>query len=108
MEDNIRLTGEVGFVPALLQVVKRVAAPDNLATLIYRQAGPTEIVFTQANEPQVFAELRTTYSGGPYLFDPYYDLHLCRRLAGVYCLRDVAPEVFQHRRYFIEYYEQTN
>jgi DNA-binding CsgD family transcriptional regulator len=107
MADAIRLLHAPGFEPAMWQVLQRVAAPDNLAILIYRQAGPPEILYTQISHFQVFAELRSTYTDGAYLFDPYYDLHLRRVSAGVYRMRDVAPDAFQRSRYFIEYYGQS-
>jgi DNA-binding CsgD family transcriptional regulator len=107
LAEVIRLLGGRGFEPALWQMLLRLAAPDNLAILIYRQAGPTEILYTQTNQPQVFAELRSTYTDGAYLLDPYYDLHLRRVQTGVYRLRDVAPDAFQRSRYFNEYYDQT-
>jgi DNA-binding CsgD family transcriptional regulator len=96
-----------GFEQRLWHVLHRVAAPDNLAILIYRQSGAPEILYTQISQFPVFAKLRTTYTDGAYLFDPYYDLHLRRVSNGVYRLRDVAPDAFQRSRYFIEYYRQS-
>ncbi|MGL5009100.1 MAG: helix-turn-helix transcriptional regulator, partial [Paracoccaceae bacterium] len=88
-------------------MLQRVVTPDNIAILIYRDAGPTEILYTQTGHPQVFAGLRSSYTDGAYLLDPYYDLHLRRVPSGVYRLRDVAPDAFHRSRYFIEYYDQT-
>jgi DNA-binding CsgD family transcriptional regulator len=107
MADAIRRLGTPGFEPALWHMLHRIAAPDNLAILMYRQAGPAEVLFTQADQPKVFAALRSTYIDGAYLLDPYYDLHLRHVSQGVYRLRDVAPDAFQRSRYFIEYYNQT-
>lgn len=107
MADAIRLLQAPGFEQALWHVLQRVTAPDNLAILIYRHAGPAEILYTQSDDPQVFALLRSTYTDGAYLLDPYYDLHLRHVQTGVYRLRDVAPDAFQRSRYFIEYYAQT-
>jgi DNA-binding CsgD family transcriptional regulator len=39
--------------------------------------------------------------------DPYHALHTSRVAAGVYRLRDVAPDAFQRSQYFTEYYQQT-
>ena len=107
MAEAIRQLQAPGFEPALWQVLQQVAAPDNLAILIYRHAGPAEILYTQSNDPQVFSQLRTTYTDGAYLLDPYYDLHLRHVQPGVYRLLDVAPDAFQRSRYFTEYYAQT-
>lgn len=105
--DAIRLLQAPGFEQQLWDVLHRVAATDNLAILIYRQAGPPEILYTQISQFPVFAKLRSTYTDGAYLFDPYYDLHLRQVSSGVYRLRDVAPDAFQRSRYFIEYYGQS-
>ena len=107
LADAIRLMQAPGFEQALWQVLQRVTAPDNLAILIYRQAGPAEVLYTQSDQPQVFAQLRSTYTAGAYLLDPFYDLHLRGVPAGVYRLREVAPDAFQRSRYFIEYYDHT-
>jgi DNA-binding CsgD family transcriptional regulator len=107
LADTIKLLQAPGFEQALLAFLKRVAAPDNLAILIYQHAGPTEILFTQSDRPQVFAQLRSTYADGAYQLDPYFDLHLRHVPAGAYRLRDVAPDAFHRSRYFIEYYDQT-
>ncbi len=105
--EAIRLLGAPGFEAALWQVLRRLAAPDNLAILIYRDAGPTDVLYTQALRPGVFADLRGVYTEAAYLLDPYYDLHLQRVPSGVYRLRDVAPDAFQRSRYFVEYYDKT-
>ncbi len=107
LAEAIRLLGAPGFEPAIWQMLQCIAAPDNLAILIYRHAGPMEVLYTQTEQPQVFAELRSVYTDGAYLLDPYYDLHLNRIAAGVYRLLDVAPDAFQRSRYFIEYYDRT-
>lgn len=107
MADAIRLLGEPGFEPALWQMLQRIAAPDNLAVLIYRHAGPMEVLYTRMDQPQVFAGLRSVYADGAYLLDPYYDLHLNRAAAGAYRLRDIAPDAFHRSRYFSEYYDHT-
>jgi DNA-binding CsgD family transcriptional regulator len=105
--EAIRLLGEPGFEPALSQMLQRIAAPDNLAILIYRHSGPLEVLYTETVLPQVFAELRGVYTSGAYLLDPYYDLHLRHVPAGAYRLRDIAPDAFQRSRYFIDYYHRT-
>lgn len=107
LAEAIRHLHAPGFEPALWHVLHAVAAPDNLVILIYRQSGPVEILYTQSSNPRAFAQLRTTYTSGAYLLDPYYDLHLRHSQTGVYRLLDVAPDAFQRSRYFTEYYAQT-
>jgi DNA-binding CsgD family transcriptional regulator len=105
--DAIRLLDDPDFEDALWQVFRCICLPDNLAILIYRDTGPAEILYTRAEQAQVFTELRNTYTAGAYVLDPYHDLHLRTVPTGVYRLRDIAPDAFQRSRYFIEYYEQT-
>lgn len=107
LADAIRLLGRIGFEQALWELLQATASQDNLAIVAYRQAGPSVILHTQASSTQVFAELRSTYIAGAYLLDPYFDLHLRHAPAGLYRLRDVAPDAFQRSRYYLEYYEQT-
>ena len=85
----IRRIGGAGFESALQDWFRRCVAPDNLIILAYRDAGPPQVLFRQADQPQVFSQLDSTY------------------LAGAYRLRDVAPDAFHRSRYFIEYYQQT-
>ena len=103
----IRLLDAPGFDDALWQVFRCLCLPDNLAILIYRETGPVEILHTRTGHAQVFSELRNIYTAGAYVLDPYHDLHLRAVPAGVYRLRDIAPDAFQRSRYFIEYYDQT-
>jgi DNA-binding CsgD family transcriptional regulator len=107
MAAAIRLMDGPGFEAALWGLFARTAVPDNLIVLAYRDAGPPQIIYTQAADPRVFAALEQTYIAGAYLLDPYYDLHLHRVTAGVYRLRDVAPDAFHRSRYFSDYYDQT-
>lgn len=107
LAEVIRKLGEAEFETALWHLLQRVATPDNLVILFYRQAGPTEVLYSQSTEPQVFAALRGLYVQGAYLLDPYYDLHLRRVPPGLYRLRDVAPDAFQRSRYYIDYYVHT-
>lgn len=103
----IRLLGRPGFEAALWDMFRRTVMPDNLIVLAYRDGGPPQIIYTQSDQPPVFAALERTYVAGAYLLDPYYDLHLSRVVPGVYRMRDVAPDAFLRSRYFSEYYEQT-
>jgi DNA-binding CsgD family transcriptional regulator len=103
----IRLVDAPGFEAALWDMFRRTVAPDNMVVLAYVDSGPPQILYTQTDQPRVFAALEHTYVAGAYLLDPYYDLHLNRVPAGVYRMRDVVPDAFHRSRYFSEYYEQT-
>ena len=107
LADAVRKLGKPGFELALLEVFRRVAAPDNLLVLAYRDTGPPQVLYSQAVQTEVFAQLEATYLAGAYQLDPFYDLHLTHVSAGAYRLRDVAPDAFKRSRYFIEYYDQT-
>ncbi|MDZ4096372.1 MAG: LuxR family transcriptional regulator, partial [Paracoccaceae bacterium] len=103
----INRLGQKGFEAELRGWLLRCLSFDNLIVLGYRDAGPPLMLFRRADQPQVFAELDSTYLAGAYLLDPYHDLHLSRVSAGVYRLRDIAPDAFQRSRYFQGYYQQT-
>ena len=107
LANALRKLGHPGFETALLGVLRRVAAPDNLLILAYRDSGPPQLLYRQTNLPHVFAQFEATYLAGAYMLDPFYDMHLRRVAPGAYRLRDVAPDAFQRSRYFIEYYDQT-
>ena len=103
----VRKLGKPGFESAMLQVFRRIAAPDNLLMLAYRETGPPQVLYSEAVQTEVFAQLESTYLAGAYLLDPFYDLHLTQVAVGAYRLRDIAPDAFKRSRYFIEYYDQT-
>ena len=107
LAEAIRRVGQPGFEAVLMALFRSLAAPDNLLILAYRDVGPPQALYHQSDLPQVFSALETTYLSGAYLLDPYYDLHLQRVPAGLYRLREVAPDAFHRSRYFSEYYDQT-
>lgn len=107
LADVIRRLGGPDFESVLHDWLRRCLAPDNLIVLAYRDAGPPQVLYRQSDSPQVFAQLDQTYLAGAYLLDPYHALHGARVAAGVYRLRDVAPDAFQRSQYFTEYYQQT-
>lgn len=107
LAETLRKLTQPGFEAAVWQVFCRVAAPDNLVVLAYRDTGPPQVLYMQSDHTQVFAQLDATYLAGAYLLDPFYDMHRLRVAAGAYRMRDVAPDAFVRSRYFIEYYEQT-
>ncbi|NUB45300.1 helix-turn-helix transcriptional regulator [Fertoebacter nigrum] len=107
LAQTIRRLGQNGFESALRDFLHRCLPFDNIIVMAYRDAGPPQALFRQADGPQVFAAMDTTYLAGAYLLDPYHDLHLARAPAGAYRLRDVAPDAFQRSRYFLDYYQQT-
>jgi DNA-binding CsgD family transcriptional regulator len=107
LAEAIRRVGQPGFETLLHGWLGRSVPCDNLIALAYREAGPPLVLFCQSDDPQVFSALQHTYLAGAYLLDPYHDLHLSRVAAGVYRMRDIAPDQFQRSRYFLDYYRGT-
>ena len=107
LADAVRRLGRPGFEAALMQLFHRLAAPDNLLVLAYRDAGPPQVLYVQSGDSPVFAAMPTTYLAGAYLLDPFHDLHVSRVPAGLYRLLDVAPDAFHRSRYYLEYYKDT-
>ncbi len=107
LAETVRRIGRKGFETALHDWLRRAVMIDNLLVLAYSDRGRPQVLFCQADLPQVFGQLDTTYLAGAYLLDPFYELHRTRAPAGVYRLMDVAPDAFPRSRYFRDYYRQT-
>jgi DNA-binding CsgD family transcriptional regulator len=107
LAEAIRRIGQPGFEAALHGWLRRAVPCDNLIALVYRDAGPPEVLYRQADDPQVYAQLDGIYLHGAYLLDPCHDLHLNRVAPGVYRMLDIAPDQFQRSRYFLDYYRST-
>jgi DNA-binding CsgD family transcriptional regulator len=107
LADVIRCLRKKGFEAALYTLFRRAMVIDNLVVMAYRATGAPLDLFHQSEHPQVFVAMQNTYLAGAYLLDPFYDLHLSQAPAGLYRMRDVAPDAFHRSRYFREYYRQT-
>ena len=107
LAEAMRRVGRKGFETALHAWFRRAVGIDNLIVLAYSDQSRPEVLYRHNDLPQVFGELETTYLAGAYLLDPFYGLHRDRVAAGVYRLRDVAPDAFPRSRYYTEYYRQT-
>ncbi len=103
----VHTLGGAGFEAALQDWLGTVAAPDSVLGLAFGADGPPVVLLRQSREARVFARLEAAYLGGAYLLDPFHALHLRRAQAGVYRLRDVAPDAFGKSRYHDEYYRDT-
>ena len=49
----------------------------------------------------------THYQEGPYLLDPFYQVYADRMEAGLYRMREIAPDRFYHSEYYRSYYRRT-
>lgn len=103
----MRQVGRKGFEDALHHWLRRAVGIDNLIVLAYSDTDRPRVLSRHNDLPSVFGALETTYLAGAYQLDPFYGLHRTRAPAGVYRLRDVAPDAFPRSRYYLEYYRQT-
>lgn len=103
----IACLGGAGFEASLWDLFGQVARPDNMLVLVYRDGGPALELYRQESDPQVFAQLHSTYLTGAYRLSPFYGLHLRRTEEGLYRLRDIAPDAFQRSPFYVEYFGQT-
>ena len=78
---------------------------DHVVVFAYRgNARPIDLFSTFAPEDyEVFVAL---YQAGPYLLDPFYHTARARR-AGIFRMKELAPDRFFSSEYFRSYYSQT-
>lgn len=80
---------------------------DNITILAYfPNQRPVPMMFKN-REPKVHENMRKIYLAGAYLLDPFHDLHVNNAPAGIYRLRDIAPDKFRRNQYFLDYYGNT-
>ncbi|MBN9670516.1 helix-turn-helix transcriptional regulator [Roseibium aggregatum] len=104
---TIAAIGSDTFETALFQWLARCFQIDNTTMLAYFQNRKPEVLFAQAVERNVHEKLDTDYLSGIYLLDPFHALHVDRAPAGLYRLKDIAPDQFQRNEYFASYYQRT-
>ena len=104
---TLRVLGGPGFEQALYYWLSRVCETDNLTMLAYFQDRGPQVFFSQAINRRVFEKLDSVYVRGAYLLDPFHQLHVDRAPAGLYRLRDIAPDQFHRNEYFAAYYART-
>lgn len=90
----------------LADLLRRVAPHDFTVVFAYRGAARPLALFDDfpRGRRAVFV---TDYQDGPYLLDPFYLATLRRVPAGLYRMRDLAPDRFYQGEYFRSYYVQT-
>lgn len=94
------------FARALVRALGAVATFDYSVIFAYRGAERPLDLFDNfsAERRDVFV---TAYQAGPYLLDPFYHAARDRVPAGLYRLRDLAPDRFYQCEYYLSYYAQT-
>lgn len=80
---------------------------DNVTILAYFPNQPPVLMMSKSGLTKVHENIKDVYIAGAYLLDPFYDLHINQAPAGIYRLRDIAPDSFRRNQYFLEYYENT-
>lgn len=102
----IAAMGHDGFAPALTSLLQAVSPYTYTVVFGYSgSARPLDLYDDfPASKRRIFV---TDYQEGPYLLDPFY-LAVTRPVsAGLYRMRDLAPDRFYQSEYFRSYYIQT-
>jgi DNA-binding CsgD family transcriptional regulator len=107
LSDAIRNLGKDTFPDTLRIWLSKCIDFDNIATLAYFQDRPPIALMYDAFSPIAQMSLEKTYLTGAYLLDPFHDLHTQNAPAGLYQLKDIAPDHFMRNRYFRDYYQNT-
>jgi DNA-binding CsgD family transcriptional regulator len=102
----IAAIGQDGFARALTHLLQAVAPYTYTVVFGYSGSTPPLDLYDDfpASKRRIFV---TNYQEGPYLLDPFY-LAVTRPVpAGLYRMRDLAPDRFYQGEYFRNYYIQT-
>jgi DNA-binding CsgD family transcriptional regulator len=98
---------ETPVLPQALADLLRQVAPFNF-TVIFGYRGTARPIDLYDDFPQGKRRIFVTdYQAGPYLLDPFYQAAVRPVVAGLYRLRDIAPDRFYQGEYFRNYYVQT-
>ncbi|MCQ4630818.1 DNA-binding CsgD family transcriptional regulator [Shinella sp. BE166] len=99
-EVSDRQTGET-----LLAMMRALVRFDDIVIFAYRdKARPIDLFSTfDADDHHIYV---TLYQAGPYLLDPFYHTTRAEK-AGVFRMRELAPDRFFSSEYFRTYYSQT-
>jgi DNA-binding CsgD family transcriptional regulator len=109
--DGFRATVRTGpmadaeFGEAFRQMMAALVRFDYVVVFAYRgQERPIDLYSTF--DPQEHVVFVSLYQAGPYLLDPFYHTARARR-AGVFRMRELAPDRFFSSEYYRNYYVQT-
>ena len=98
---------ETSALPQVLADLLRQIAHFNF-TVIFGYRGMARPIDLHDDFPQNKRRIFVTdYQAGPYLLDPFYQAAVRPTVAGLYRLRDIAPDRFYQGEYFRNYYDQT-
>jgi DNA-binding CsgD family transcriptional regulator len=94
------------FAPSLARALRRVASFDYTVIFAYR-GDERPLDLHDDFGPDKRGIFVTVYQAGPYLLDPFYHAARGGIDAGLYRLRDLAPDRFYQSEYYRSYYVQT-
>jgi len=94
------------FAPSLARALRRVAPFDYTVIFAYQGEERPLDLFDDFG-PDKRGIFVTVYQAGPYLLDPFYHAARGGIEAGLYRMRDLAPDRFYQSEYYRSYYVQT-
>ncbi|MFZ5790303.1 MAG: helix-turn-helix transcriptional regulator [Pseudomonadota bacterium] len=94
------------FAPALVGALGKVAPFDHSVIFAYRGEERPIDLFDNFG-PARRGIFVTDYQAGPYLLDPFYHASRDRVPAGLYRMRELAPDRFYQSEYYRSYYAKT-
>ena len=94
------------FPQSLIDALKSLVDFDNSAVFAYYQSEKPLCLF-HTFSPQKRVVFVDDYLKGPYLLDPFFKACGRKVDAGLYRLRDIAPDRFYQSEYYRSYYVQT-
>ncbi len=96
---------DAGFGRLFLRLVRALAPVDEVVVFAYHQDARPIDLFSSFTPPDYHIFV-TLYQAGPYLLDPFCR-HARERRAGLWRMRDLAPDRFFSSEYHRTYYVQT-
>jgi DNA-binding CsgD family transcriptional regulator len=105
--DAIRAIGTESFYPILHAALGAAFEFDNFLVIAYRSDNNPVAIYRRSRSALVYAGMDDLYVPSLYVLDPFYTAHMDRVPAGMYRLKNLAPDKFRTTSYFQQYYEKT-
>ena len=99
--------GAESFPASLFDWLRTEFAADNASVLAYCAQVPPRVLYSSVQDKRQSRHLDEFYASGIYRLDPFYALHQQQVGAGVYALRDIAPDQFNRNAYYLQFYQQS-
>lgn len=110
MDGLARVIADLGadsFSATLFEWLRGTFAAENVSVLVYSAEMPPKVLFSSVQDQRQNRHLNDFYASGIYRLDPFYALHQQEVDAGVYALRDIAPDQFKRNAYYLQFYQQS-